>query len=63
MAIGFYSSYSKAYGQIYIQDDHFFSMVAIASGAANFLSRILGGKTFDLFGFKVTMAKEIGFLS
>ena len=62
MANGVFNSYSKSYGQIYIQDDRFFSQVAMATGFANCLSRILWGKVYDSLGFKVRkqyLLKEI----
>ena len=57
MAIGFYNSYSKAYGQIYIQDDHFFSLIAVVTGFANGICRIFWGKMFDMFGFQVNLIR------
>ena len=49
----FINSYSKTFGQQFIQDDRFLSSMATLSSVMNGFSRIFWGKMFDLQGYQV----------
>ena len=46
------SNFSKSFGLTFINDDHFFSRVAIFQGISNGLCRIVWGYSYDKIGFK-----------
>ena len=46
------SNFSKSFGLTFINDDHFFSRVAIFQGFSNGLCRIVWGYSYDKIGFK-----------
>merc|ERR1712142_831956 len=45
-------TYSKTFGLTFINDDHFYSIVAVLQNILNGFSRILWGLGYDRFGFK-----------
>ena len=49
---GLMSNFSKSFGLTFINDDHFFSNVAIFQGISNGLCRIAWGYSYDKIGFK-----------
>jgi len=49
---GIMGNYSKTFGLTFINDDHFYSIVAIFQNILNGFSRILWGFSYDRFGFK-----------
>eukprot|EP00092_Neocalanus_flemingeri_P009248 GFUD01009954.1.p1 GENE.GFUD01009954.1~~GFUD01009954.1.p1 ORF type:complete len:499 (-),score=139.66 GFUD01009954.1:99-1595(-) len=52
LTIAIISTYSKAFGLTFINDDHFYSTVAIFQNILNGFSRIFWGYSYDRFGFK-----------
>merc|ERR1712179_694653 len=56
LTIGIMGTYSKTFGLTFINDDHFYSIVAVFQHIFNGFSRIFWGISFDRFGFKKCFA-------
>jgi len=52
LTIAIMGTYSKTFGLTFINDDHFYSTVAIFQNILNGFSRIVWGFSYDRFGFK-----------
>lgn len=49
----FINNYQKSFGQLFIEDDNFFAIIATLSSVANGVTRMIWGYTYDKLGFQV----------
>lgn len=54
-AVGYINSMYKAFGQTFIQDDHFLAVVGAFAAIFNSSGRVLWGHLCDVFGYKLCM--------
>ena len=54
-AVGYINSMYKAFGQTFIQDDHFLAVVGAFAAIFNSSGRVLWGHLCDVFGYKMCM--------
>ena len=52
LGAGFFYTYQKSFGLVYINDDSFFSTIGILSNVLNGSARIIWGKMYDFKGFR-----------
>lgn len=51
----FINNYQKSFGQLFIEDDNFFAIIATLSSVANGVTRMIWGYTYDKLGFQFCM--------
>ena len=62
-AVGYINSMYKAFGQTFIDDDHFLTGVGSAAAIFNSGGRVLWGHLYDKFGYKMCMMMVTSLIS
>jgi len=62
-AVGYINSMYKAFGQTFINDDHFLTFVGSAAAIFNSGGRVLWGHMYDKFGYKMCMMMVTSLIS